>query len=72
MKLWLLTRTGDIGWDEYNGKVVRAETEFQARDIANQRTGDEGKIWGHITLVKCEEIPIDGAAREILASFNAG
>jgi len=31
MKLWLVKRTGRIGYDEYDSMVVAAETEEEAR-----------------------------------------
>lgn len=70
--IYILERTDEIGWDEYTGKVVRAESEQEARDIANKKTGDEGKIWTDTTKVTCEQVATDGASGAILEAFNAG
>lgn len=42
MKIWLIRRMGDIGYDEFDAKVVAANDEEGARRIASIRTGDEG------------------------------
>jgi len=36
MKLWLIYRTDDIDYDEYDSAVVMAETEEQARNLFPQ------------------------------------
>lgn len=71
MKIWILRRKDQIGYDEYDGKVVVAEDEWRARDIANRRVGDEGRIWDDPTIVICDEVDndIEGI---VLASFCAG
>jgi hypothetical protein len=70
--IYLLTRIGDTEYDEYDAKIIRAKTENEARYIANETTGDEGRIWDNATLVKCENIDSDGDACELLGSYNAG
>jgi len=73
MKVWMLTRkAADVGWDEFDAKIVLADNQPTARVIANQNTGDEGKIWEHLTAVTCVEITLDGKPRELLGSFRAG
>jgi hypothetical protein len=37
MKLWLMVRTDNVGYDEYDEAVVAAETEFAARNIHPSR-----------------------------------
>lgn len=71
--IWKLTRTGTprVGYDEYDSKVIRAKTEDEARKIANQSVGDEGRLWDDPVCVKCERVFADGDSCEILASFNA-
>lgn len=68
MKLWLLTRIDDskIGYDEYLGFVVRAETEEEARKISRYAIDDEYAQW------LCKEITVEGDPEVILDSFNAG
>lgn len=70
MKLWHLFRTDDIGYDEYEEKIISAKTEKRAREIANEQVGDEGKIWDGET-VKCELVK---ATEEgvYMSSFRSG
>ena len=72
MKLWLLKRIGQISYDEYDGKVVRASDSDAARQIANMKVGDEGSIWTDENLVSCVEIDGDGDPDVLFESFNAG
>lgn len=72
MKIWLVTRpTEDPLWDVADGFVVRAETEREARALAADNHGDEGReIWfGRAT---CEELTTDGPRGVILRDFTAG
>tara|TARA_R110002074_G_C11963222_1_gene609840 strand:+ start:144 stop:359 length:216 start_codon:yes stop_codon:yes gene_type:complete len=70
--IYLLKRLEDIGWDEYAAKVVRAESEKEARALANQNVGDEGKIWEYSTCVSCEEVDTQEYSAVILQSYKAG
>jgi hypothetical protein len=70
--IYLLSRTDACGYDEYDAKVVRASNEGEARRIANEHVGDEGRIWTNKDLVTCERIEPRGTSDVILASFNAG
>jgi hypothetical protein len=72
--IYKLTRidANRIGYDEYDSKVVRAASEFEARSIANIHVGDEGCLWDDPACVKCEEVWPCGEAVEILGSYNAG
>lgn len=70
--IYQLIRTDYVGYDEYLGKVIRAESEQEAREIANQDTGDEGKLWTDPTKVACSLVEPQGASGEILGAFNAG
>ena len=72
MKLFLLEQldSGGAYSDEYEAKIIRAENEDQARDIANMTTGDEGEIWEDDTMVSCVEVPQDGDPGVILDDFN--
>jgi hypothetical protein len=70
--IYLLTRKNGIRCDEYISKIIRADTESDARQKANEHVGDEGKIWEYSELVHCEIVNPDGACEEILGSFNAG
>ena len=72
MKLWMLSRLDGYGYDEYDSKIVRAPTEDEAREIANESTGFEGSIWTDKSLVECSQLKASGEAGEIRGSFNAG
>lgn len=70
--IYLLRRIDFIGWDEYDIKIIRADSEQEARLIANENVGDEGKMWENSKRILCERILETGDAKEILGSFNAG
>lgn len=82
MKLWLLSKPGEIDYDEYDSCIVAAFSEQQARDIA-----PTGVVWGQDNWpeyswcarphdVECVEIglasPTIKYGQVICASFNAG
>jgi hypothetical protein len=71
MKIWLLSRIDKVGWDEYAGKVIVAETAKRAREIANERVGDESEIWDNPEFVSCIEVDntVEGV---VLDDFKAG
>jgi len=72
MALYLLERKPkDVGYDEFDAKLIRARSEGQARKIANENTGDEGKTW-HRKGVRCTRIFVSGISKEIIGSFCAG
>jgi hypothetical protein len=78
MKVWHVFRTdGYVGYDEYDGHIVAADTKEEVIDLLNERfsyTADRhGNIsfWGTIsrTPYKIEEVAERGI---VLSSFNAG
>jgi hypothetical protein len=73
MKLFMVKRTDEPGWDEYDGIVVRAESEARAIEMA---TGYDEHGIGYTGLaphnIEVTEIPIGGDEAVILSSFNAG
>jgi hypothetical protein len=73
-QLWLLSVVEGYPYiyDMYDQKVVRAETEERARQIANETTCDEGMIWEDPKRTTCLPIDPNGPEEEILGSFNAG
>ena len=71
MKLYLLKRIGGTDYDEYEAKLIRAKNERLARGFANNKAGDEGKIWHDKKFVSCKIVTISGEFEEIIASFNA-
>lgn len=76
MKLFWLKRLGDMGYDHYEGLVVRAESEEQARQIASQfiERGEfnkgEAEYFLDSAATSCSEITQDGAASVILQQDN--
>jgi len=72
MKLYLLERIGDTGYDECIGHLIRAESEEIARTIANDNPGDEGPIWHNKEKVSCEEITMEGSEGILITNFHAG
>ena len=71
MKIYVLLRKDEVGWDEYDSKVIVAKNEKRAREIANQHVGDEGEMWTDPNLVMCEVVDTT-TEREVVGSFNAG
>lgn len=72
MKLWLLDRREECDWDEVACFVIRAETEEQARMMANEESSDEGKIWAEPDKVKCSELLPEGDAGIVVRDFKPG
>jgi hypothetical protein len=78
MKLFLIE--ADVGgWDTAQGFVIAAETEEEARAIANDNGGDECGHYGRRTPFwssngRCEVLAaqVDGPARLILRDFASG
>jgi hypothetical protein len=76
MKLYLLANLGDVDYDSFDGFVVAASSEEEARSFANERPSDEGAIWQNEEKSSCSLIAssvAEGVAKGIiLASYNAG
>jgi len=94
MKLWLLRpKSNNLPEDEYHnpwfpwydkcfGFVVRAETELEARKIAQENAGDEKnnyrgsnvfgkKAWLDKTLSSCEELRENGEKGMIIKDYHS-
>ena len=70
MKLWLLKAKEVVGYDVYEGFVVRAESSRSARELASVHARDirwKDREWSSCELVRLEMKPA-----VILASFKAG
>ena len=67
MKLWLVTRTDNVGYDEFDGFVVRATTAKRAAEMAAERS--RRCPWSTAVVT---EVQVDGDEAIILESFNAG
>lgn len=78
MKLWILSRTDRVDYDEYDAFVVLAKDEASARKLAaeedpNPTYCDRGYDWADSKHVKCEQISLRTAkAQVLLGSYNAG
>jgi hypothetical protein len=80
MKLWILRPVGysDVfeagAWypwyDKAFGFVVAAETEADARQLANEDHGDEGAVWTDPAQTTCEELTADSAGI-VMRDFHA-
>lgn len=85
MKLWLLENNKDLAegnnpwkpwYDKSFAMIVRAETEEQARDIANEEAGDENNEldsvpapWKDPSYSTCVELTAEGEAGLIIQEF---
>lgn len=77
MKLWILRPIkGRHEWknphDKNFGFVVRAETEWDARYLANRASSDEGNVWDEPDATTCIELSVDGDIGIIISDFHAG
>jgi hypothetical protein len=72
MNIYLLKRLDPVDYDEFDSKVVVAESEEDARLIAGEETGDEGQVWHNPKYVSCEVVDPAQGARVVCASFIAG
>lgn len=75
MKLWILIRNlteRDPVYDSFDGHVIRAETEDRARQMANEKAADEGRIWLDPEKAQCSELTVDGPEGFQLSDFHAG
>ena len=65
MKLFLIERTDDAQYDEYDAFVIRAENEENALKLCNDKKFD----YQHTEII---ELLAEGEEDVILGSFNAG
>lgn len=72
MPIYLLRQIGGANWNEFDAKVIRADTEKNARSLANKHIGDEGKIWADPKIVSCVVLDPDGRPEVIFESFDHG
>lgn len=69
MNLYILTREAGSGC-EYIGKVVLASDEIRARQLANEDTADEGKVWESREKVDCRRVLMTAPEGVLLASIE--
>ena len=78
--IWLIERTDEYGYDEYDSAVVYAETDDEAREMHPNGYGvidpeETYSSWTTLEHVKVTRIGTawDGAMKGVVcASFNAG
>lgn len=68
MKLWMVERKRDFGYDEYDAFIVRAETADEALHMGITK---EPKLEGEGNSL-VTEVFVEGESEIILSSFNAG
>ena len=90
MKLWLLRPQPDLEqspwepwYDKAFGFVVRAETEQEARELADEHGGDERRdmarfletsrpdAWSNPVYSTCIELAVEGKAEMIIRDFKS-
>lgn len=78
--LYLVKRTDEVGYEEYDSMVVAASSEDEARTTHPDGRWDEewaGWSWVFISDIESLSVELIGTAKDgldglILASFNAG
>ena len=70
MKLWKLTRTDQVDYDQYDSFVVRARSELEARRLVTQFA--PSSTWTKDENVTCVELLKNGSTMIILAKFIRG
>jgi len=80
MKIWILRPQWDTDlwapwYDKAFGFIVRAETEEDARKLANEKTGDENwegiDAWNNTKYTTCEPLLDAGEPEVILRDYAA-
>jgi len=76
LNLYLLTRNGGVGWDQFDSFVVAASWSHAARAYAAERAGEwDGCDWRKASDATVKYIGKAGQrvkAGVVLGSFNAG
>ena len=71
MKIYLVSRNDDVGYDEYDSAVVVAETPEAAINMLKEKHGISSHyLWKGFDVSVTEIIPSNEGV--ILESFNAG
>jgi hypothetical protein len=72
MPLYILNRPEpECSFDELREVVVRAEDEGEARLLASEFRGDEGKaVWLDEKQTTCEKVPTRGKSVVICADYH--
>jgi hypothetical protein len=70
MNLYLLKRD-DYDYDEHDEALIRAESEQNARNIAEKELTAPKDAWTE-EKATCEIVTVDGYLGVVIESFNAG
>jgi hypothetical protein len=69
MRLWILWRNTDSAYDGYDGFVVRADSEKEARLLADTFGSSAARgVWVDTDIVGCSELSGEGHSSVILAA----
>lgn len=73
MKIYTIEH-GQGGWDSFHGHVIVANSEQEVRDIAKEKSADEGEeVWDTADVLECGDYTCDRKEPFVLLSdFNAG
>jgi hypothetical protein len=73
MKLYLLTRTDKFEWEVYNEFVIRAESDIEARQLANTIDHyDTNDSWLNPDYSDCDLIETEGETEIIASDYHSG
>ena len=72
MNIYTLKRTDVIGWDEYEGFVVKADSEERALEIIKEETRRDFDFYKDKLKINLVGYTIDSEECILLESFNAG
>lgn len=72
MNFYILRLKNNINYDTVQAQIVRANSEKEARRVANQRVGDECPVWGNPKEVSCDLLDTNGPVEVILRDYKAG
>lgn len=67
--IYLLSVKAKAKCDSYTRKIVRAESEKAARQLANWSTGREGEIWTDPEKVSCEVVNQFGSSIVLMDEY---
>jgi len=70
MKLWMLRTKKTIGFDVYDGFVIRAASARKARELAAVHASDIR--WKDREWASCELVRLEMQPAVLLASFKSG
>jgi hypothetical protein len=72
MKLYVIRVSGRVDYDEYDSMVIFAESEEQARKIANEKVcSGQTNVFLDPTYATCEELKDATEPGVVVASYNA-